>query len=123
VGLCPEPLKKCPARIPLNVVAVWHMVWLGLAATYLAVWAGLAWRARRTLDETQRVFLAFDAVMVAAVLANAAVCGILSGPFARYQARIAWLLVMLVVLAELMRPLLIPALKQCVERLRAPTPS
>src|SRR5206468_297508 len=30
-------------------------------------------------------------LLVLAVVINAAVCGVLSGPFARYQARVAWL--------------------------------
>lgn len=120
VRLCPEPLRKCPARIPLNVIAVWHIVFLALATIYLALWAGFAWRERRTLDEETRIFAAFGAVLIAAIVVNAAVCGILSGPFPRYQSRIAWLLPMLVVLAELKRPLLAPAIARLRARLFQP---
>jgi putative flippase GtrA len=36
--------------------------------------------------------VAFLTLMIAAVMINAFVCGALSGPFARYQARITWLI-------------------------------
>jgi len=46
---------------------------------------------RRWSDERAR-FVVLLALMMAAVLINAFVCGALSGPFARYQARITWLI-------------------------------
>ena len=46
---------------------------------------GLAWR-----DLALRTRAAV-VLMVTAVALNAAVCGILSGPFARYEARVLWL--------------------------------
>jgi hypothetical protein len=122
MNLCPEPQRKCPARLPLDAIAVWHTVFLALACVYGAVWVSLAWRERRALDDDTRAFIAFGAVLAVAIVANAAVCGILSGPFARYQARIAWLLPMLVVVAEFQRPLLGPALRVAEARLTAPTP-
>jgi hypothetical protein len=39
--------------------------------------------------------------LVFGVIVNAAVCGAISGPFARYQARVAWLLPALVIVAEM----------------------
>jgi hypothetical protein len=42
---------------------------------------------------------AFAAVMLATLFANAAVCGILSGVFDRYQARVTWLLPLVVIAA------------------------
>ncbi len=48
--------------------------------------AGSAWR-----DPTLRV-RATVVLMVVAVALNAAVCGVLSGPFARYEARLLWLI-------------------------------
>jgi hypothetical protein len=119
-GLCPEPLRKCPARIPLQVFAVWHMACLGLASLYLAIWSFTAWRDRAILSEDKRLFVSFAAVLVIAVLANAAVCGILSGPFPRYQARIAWLLIALALLAEMLFPVAVPAAREWWEKRRAP---
>ncbi len=45
-----------------------------------------------------RGWSATTAFLLAAVVVNAAVCGILSGPFARYQARIVWLVPLAAVL-------------------------
>jgi putative flippase GtrA len=49
--------------------------------------------ARRKLDwgDDRAKLVAVLALLVGAVLVNAFVCGALSGPFARYQARITWL--------------------------------
>jgi hypothetical protein len=78
------------ARGTLAASVLWltplHAVML-LLALPLLVLAGLrAWRAG------DRMALAFLAIIVVAVLANAAATGGLSGVFPRYQARIAWLL-------------------------------
>lgn len=50
--------------------------------------------ARRRLDwsDDRARLVAFLALLIAAVMINAFVCGALSGPFARYQARITWLI-------------------------------
>ena len=45
-----------------------------------------------------RRLVATTGFLLAAVVVNAAVCGILSGPFARYQARIVWLVPLVAVL-------------------------
>jgi putative flippase GtrA len=52
-----------------------------------AVWR----RGLETNNETARV-AATMLLLAGVLLANAAVCGILSGPFARYQSRLIWLL-------------------------------
>ena len=55
------------------------------------------------LDDGGRL-LAAAGLIGAAVVANAAICGVLSGPFARYEARLIWLVPMLALLAPAPRP-------------------
>jgi hypothetical protein len=54
------------------------------------------------LDDLGRL-LAAAGLIVAAIIANAAVCGVLSGPFSRYEAREIWLIPMLALLAVCVR--------------------
>jgi hypothetical protein len=112
VDLCPEPRKACPARLPLAEISTWHLYATALTALYLAAWLGFAFARRRSADDDRRTFTAFAAALVFAVLANAAICGVLSGPFARYQARIVWLIPMLAIIAELRFPLLTAPLRK-----------
>ncbi len=78
-------------------LAVWHGLWL------LAGLAFLGWRLsrkdvreavfKRRPDWSSPVVRLFGAVLVliAAALINAAICGVFSGTFTRYQARIVWI--------------------------------
>ena len=50
------------------------------------------------LGDGERI-LAATGLAVTAIVANAAICGVLSGPFARYEARLIWLVPMLALLA------------------------
>jgi hypothetical protein len=60
-----------------------------LAGAGATLWLGLrAWRRR------DRRMAGFATMTLVAVLANAAVSGALSAPHHRYQARIAWLLLL-----------------------------
>jgi hypothetical protein len=58
--------------------------------------------AGEALDDEGRI-VAAAALIVAAIAANAAICGVLSGPFARYEARLIWLLPMFGLLAACLR--------------------
>lgn len=119
VNLCPEPRKACPARLPLNAISLWHSYTAALAALYLVAWAGFAFAGGRLREDTEkRLFVAFGAALVFAVLVNAAICGVLSGPFARYQARIVWLVPMLAIIAEIRFPLLTAPLAKLARRKR-----
>jgi hypothetical protein len=60
------------------------------------------------LDDQGRI-LAAAALIGAALVINAAVCGVLSGPFARYEARMIWLVPMAAVLGLIAAPLRAPA--------------
>lgn len=73
---------------------------------------GFAWyRARETVrslpadrgEETRNLRMLWlgCSLLLAALVINAAVCGILSGPFPRYQARAAWLIPMFAILGVL----------------------
>jgi putative flippase GtrA len=94
---CGRDQWGCGARLTME-----GSVWLhgGLFVLGLAI---IGWRlsasdileavGRRELtwkDERARLLMTV-ALLLAAVLVNAFVCGALSGPFARYQARITWL--------------------------------
>jgi hypothetical protein len=88
LGPCGPDERGCRPRFDPAQLALWH------GAVCIAALAWLVWAAsrRRTRD------LVFDSrlgplilFLLAAVVLNAVATGVLSGPFARYQARIAWL--------------------------------
>ncbi|MDR3513656.1 MAG: GtrA family protein [Caulobacteraceae bacterium] len=58
-------------------------------------------KRRLAWDEERTRLVALLALLLGAVLINAFVCGALSGPFARYQARITWLITAAATLAAL----------------------
>ena len=62
------------------------------AALALLVLLPLAWMRRRV------TMLALSLVILSAVVLNALVCGVLSGPYPRYQARVVWMVPMLAAL-------------------------
>jgi putative flippase GtrA len=79
----------------------------------------LAAAGQRTWDDERTKLLVATGLLLASVLVNAFVCGALSGPFARYQARITWLVSLGAALAAAS---LVPAgatLPVLAERLRA----
>jgi putative flippase GtrA len=97
VADCGRDQWGCGARLTMDGSAWLHG---GLFVLALAI---IAWRfsardifeaaARRELtwkDDRTRLVMTIG-LMLAAVVVNAFVCGALSGPFARYQARITWL--------------------------------
>ncbi|MGE3301805.1 MAG: hypothetical protein AB7M12_01675 [Hyphomonadaceae bacterium] len=113
---CPEGAKKCVARLPLQAMTVAHIAVVIAAGLYLAL--ALAARARREwrlAEEDARdwkLFWLAAGLILAGLAVNAVVCGVISGPFPRYQARMAWLVPALAILAEARFPLirrLIPA--------------
>jgi hypothetical protein len=103
VDLIPDP-RACkpvgPGCRPLlapTPLKWWH-VWVIFASAFYGLWrlsrpdvmAALLDRERPWSHEAVRV-AAVCLILAALVAVNAAVCGILSGPFSRYQARIVWL--------------------------------
>ncbi len=93
-----RPPGSCKPPFNDDVLAVWQGTVLVASLLILAVRLCLGdirravWR-RGLKDGQEPARVAATMVLLAAViLANAAICGILSGPFARYQARLIWLL-------------------------------
>lgn len=76
----------CPSRMTAALSRWWHG---GVLLASLAVVAVAGVRRRGEADPR---LVALVVLFGAAIVLNAAVCGILSGPFARYQARVVWLL-------------------------------
>lgn len=88
LGPCGRDEQGCRPRFDPEPLAIWH------AAVIIAALAWLAWAA--SWPGTRR--LAFGPALgpaiiflLAAVVINAVVTGVLSGPFSRYGGRIAWL--------------------------------
>jgi hypothetical protein len=77
----------------------WHYVVVAAAGLLLAFRLGPALMSlyrRRALHPEQ----AFALCMILLVCANAVICGILSGPYSRYQARIVWLIPLAALVVE-----------------------
>jgi putative flippase GtrA len=93
-----RPPGDCRPPFQYKLLADWHGAVLG-ATFLLLLWRltrkdvrqGLWRRGLKTGDEPARV-AAVILLLLAVAVVNAAICGILSGPFARYQSRLAWLL-------------------------------
>ncbi len=98
---CRSP-GRCASKIAAGPLeALQNLVLLGALAAGLGLGVTLARPAAAggaAGDETRRV-LAMLTLTAGFVLANAAVCGALSAPVARYQARLIWLLPAVVMLA------------------------
>ena len=74
--------------MPTRSASLVQLMGFGVGAVTLL--AMLVWpQFRRRLDGQQKRIVVFIAVGVAA---NAAICGVLSGPHDRYEARVAWLI-------------------------------
>jgi len=93
-----RPPGDCRPPFNYTVLADWHGAVLSLSLALLAwrlcfkdVRQALGRRALSAGEEPARV-AATVMLLIAVILVNAAICGILSGPFARYQSRLIWLL-------------------------------
>ncbi len=88
VADCGPRHDRCRSRLTVPVSKVWHGT-VAVLAVAVAL-AALLWRRSEATGPSRRL-VGTTAFLLTAVVVNAAVCGILSGPFARYQARIVWL--------------------------------
>jgi putative flippase GtrA len=93
-----RPPADCRPPFKYQMLADWHGTVLLFTLALLAwrltrkdVRQGLWRRGLRSDDEPARV-AAVVLLLLAVTAVNAAICGVLSGPFARYQSRIIWLL-------------------------------
>jgi hypothetical protein len=92
-------MGSCRALPHWAIASVIERAGVVLAAIGLAAYLvrRRAWRLEAASEQTgqeDRDLLLFAAALAVALLANAAVCGAISGAFGRYQARIVWLVVM-----------------------------
>jgi len=94
----PPDMRRCLAEGTCSSapdMLVWDLlIRLGFLAALLAAggYLSLAWRVRRSigLDEGDRRVAAGLIMLAAFLVANAAMCGMLSGVHDRYQGRISW---------------------------------
>ena len=97
VGPC-TATGGCKPRFDWEVLRFLHngvaLLALSLLVFCLVVGDGLQRLKKRDWSDSQSRALAATGLIIAAVIVNAAVCGILSGVFARYQTRVIWLLPM-----------------------------
>lgn len=101
---CGKRGTGCPSRLTVRVSRWWHGATLIIAMVILIAGVIRLQRQDRSADALEhRPLLAFIGLVAAGILLNAAVCGILSGPFARYQSRIVWLVPMLAAIVVVRR--------------------
>ncbi len=91
---CGRRHTLCRSRLTVPVSKAWH----GAVAAIATLVALVALARRQRPGSPPSRLVAAAVFLLVAVVVNAAVCGILSGPFARYQARIVWLVPLTAVL-------------------------
>ena len=96
-----EARTACRTTIPVQLYGLTPLFTV-IASAVLLLYRFARPEARRALradagDDLRR-YLTLIALIGLGLLLNAAICGALSGPFARYQARLIWLLPMCTVL-------------------------
>jgi hypothetical protein len=96
---CAQDAPSCQTRLDRRIVNADHRIVLVLSAALLmvfavreTVWRRLRRRDRAMLESDQKALAAIiTAVFAFAILTNAAITGIISGPFPRYSACMIWL--------------------------------
>ncbi len=95
---CGRDHWECGPRLSING-SLWLHSGLTLAGLAIVAWRVTRRDMRRMItrrefdwEDDRTRLLMLVALLVGAVVINAFVCGALSGPFARYQARITWLI-------------------------------
>jgi hypothetical protein len=102
---CAARPTRCSLRLPVKPLQIWQGLVLLLSLAILVV-AAASSRIRRAIiheapsSKRAETLLALKALglVLAAVILNAGVCGVISGPFPRYEARLIWLLPLVSVL-------------------------
>lgn len=95
VAACRAGTVPCRERSPVREAWGTTILWVTLAAmAVLLVWTGrdllALWRGEALSPARRRLALA-GAICLTLLAANAVVCGVLSAPHDRYQARLAWI--------------------------------
>lgn len=115
VNACGDAATSCAPRLPLAAMTQAQVLVTLLSVVYLLL--RLAQPAFRQAilaspvspEEKDRArFVMFTAMIVAGLIANAVICGALSGVFPRYQARLIWLLPMMSVMLAVRYPQTFP---------------
>jgi putative flippase GtrA len=97
-GPCGAFGEKCEPQVKIDDLATIDGVIVGLSLVAFLIALGqpgalrAAWRSAFTWSEPTCRATAAGLLILAAIILNAAICGILAGPFPRYQARLIWLL-------------------------------
>jgi hypothetical protein len=90
-----EKTKAWGGKMPTGAFSNVVMAVTVLGALYTA---GYFFRSRRRV-ENELAFGRFAAIIFLGVALNAVICGVLSGPYDRYQARVIWLVPLMAALA------------------------
>ncbi len=103
---CRNRREGCRPLFRYTQVEVWTTGWALLAIAFVVGRLGSSglpqalWRRRLGWSDPETRAMAAMAAIAAALLVNAAVCGVTSGPFPRYQARVVWLIPAAAVMTE-----------------------
>jgi hypothetical protein len=107
---CVEQLKSCVPKIPEGLVSAVTALTALLAFGAIAIHMVTAWRRDHpyaaTRSPVHQRALIFAGLIVIGLVANAALCGAISGPYPRYQVRVAWLAVIAAAVLEAASPIL-----------------
>jgi len=113
---CAARLGSCVPSLPEPLVAAIVILTVIAAFAVIAAHVGVQAFERRYRiptgdraddDDRYRRTMVFALLIVAGLIVNAAVCGGISGPVHRYQARVVWLAVIAAVMLEAARPIVI----------------
>ena len=120
LSLCVANLGRCVPALPealiASSVAITVVLSFGAIATHFVV------AARRRTTGTQAGDCAYERAIIFALLilvglvANAGICGAISGPHTRYQARVVWLAVLAAGVLEATHPIIVPWVRRLFAR-------
>jgi hypothetical protein len=119
LSLCVANLGRCVPALPESLiassVAITVVLSFGVIAAHFVA-------ARRRTAGTQAGDCAYERAIIFALLilvglvANAGICGAISGPHARYQTRVAWLAVLAAGVLEATHPVIVPWFRRLFTR-------
>ena len=119
LSLCVANLGRCVPALPealiASSVAITVVLSFGVIAAHFVA-------ARRRTTGTQAGDCAYERAIIFALLilvglvANAGICGAISGPHTRYQARVVWLAVLAAGVLEATHPIIVPWVRRLFAR-------
>jgi hypothetical protein len=117
---CIANLSSCVPAIPKALIASSVVITVLLSFGVVVAHFVAARRnttATRTSDPYQRAIV-FALLVLVGLVANAAICGALSGPHTRYQTRVVWLAVVAAGVLEATHPIIVPWFRRLFARTR-----